>query len=67
MSSSTEKKKNLNLEEDFFLTPEDFSAIHEPCPHDPHDLKSYLDFLEDIGAFEQEKVKKRFYQNEFEL
>ena len=69
MNSSAQKKKDLNfeLEEDLSLTPEDFSAINEPTAHGAHDLKSYLDFLEDIGAFEQEKGKRRFYREEFEL
>jgi hypothetical protein len=31
------------------------------------DLEAYLDFLEDIDAFESRKVKTIFYEAEFEL
>jgi len=61
------KKKELILETDLLLSPRDFTALKNPTAHDAQDLESYLDFLEEIGAFESKKVRAKLYREVFAL
>lgn len=67
MNSPGKKQPELNLEKDLLITPEDFAPIRTRPPHDAQDLNSYLEFLEQIGAFATNKIKKNFYEEEFQL
>ena len=69
MSSLVKKsnKKKMILETDFLLSPRDYTALKNPTAHDAQDLESYLDFLEEIGAFDSKKVKAKLYKEEFAL
>jgi hypothetical protein len=67
MNSPSQKKSELNLEEDILITPADFAALRQPPPHDPQDINSYLEFLEEIGAFATRKIKTTFYKDIFKL
>ena len=69
MTSSEKSKKNkdINLEADLLLSKKDFAAIRKKPLEKEQDLEGYIDFLEDIGAFESKKVKTKFYDAEFEL
>ncbi|MBM4339262.1 MAG: hypothetical protein FJ110_06940 [Deltaproteobacteria bacterium] len=65
---SLPKKRNLNLEKDLALTQEDFKAIRRSPPHDPSDLGSYLDFLDELWSSERQRVvNKKFYSEPFRL
>ncbi len=57
----------LRLEKDLQLSAEDFIAMRTPSSHDPQDLAAYLDFLEDVGAFDWKKVEAKTYDEEFYL
>jgi hypothetical protein len=57
----------LELEKDLVLTAEDFLAMRAPSSHDSQDLAAYLDFLENVGAFESKKADARVYAEEFRL
>lgn len=61
------KNKALQLETDLLLSQEDLVVMKKPVPQERQDLEGYLDFLEDIGAFETKKIKTKFYDAEFEL
>ena len=69
MTSSEKSKKNkdINLDADLLLSEKDFAAIRKKPLEKEQDLEVYIDFLEDIGAFESKKVKTKFYDAEFEL
>jgi len=67
MNLPKEEKRSLHLEEDWGLTKEDFGAIGEPPSHDPRDLGSYLDFLDELWGFERREIKKGFYSEQFRL
>jgi hypothetical protein len=67
MSLPKEGKRSLNLEKDLLLTKEDFGAIGALPPHDPRDLGSYLDFLDELWGSEREEIGKRFYSEQFRL
>jgi hypothetical protein len=69
MTSSEKSKKNkdINLDADLLLSEKDFAAIRKKPLEKEQDLEGYIDFLEDIGAFESKKVKTKFYDAEFEL
>ena len=67
MSLPEEKKRNLHLEKDLVLTKEDFKAIGASQPHEPRDLGSYLDFLDELWGSERKETEKRFYSDQFRL
>jgi len=69
MSSLVKKsnKKKMILETDLLLSPRDYMALKNPTAHDAQDLESYLDFLEQIGAFDSKKVKAKLYREVFAL
>ena len=68
MSLPKGKKKTLNLEKDLALTKEDFRAIAALQPHEPSDLASYLDFLDELWSSEGKRVvNKKFYAEPFRL
>ncbi len=48
MSLPIKRKRTLNLEKDLALTKEDFKAMNTLPHHDPRDLGSYLDFLDEV-------------------
>ena len=69
MSLPGRKKRSLNLEKDLLLTKDDFEAIGTLRPHNPEDLGSYLDFLDELwgsGRNERE-IEKRVYAEPFQL
>ena len=67
MSLPKEGKRSLNLEKDWRLTPEDFGAIGKLPPHEPRDLGSYLDFLDELWGSERREIRKEFYPEPFRL
>ena len=69
MSLSVKKsnKKEIILETDLLLSPRDYTALKNPIAHDAQDLESYLDFLEEIGAFESKKIKAKLFREVFAL
>jgi len=67
MSLPEEKKRNLNLEKDLVLTKEGFGAIGALQPHEPRDLGSYLDFLDELWGSERKETMKGFYSEQFQL
>jgi hypothetical protein len=67
MSLPKERKRSLNLEKDCGLTKEDFKAIGEPQSHEPRDLGSCLDFLDELWGSERRENRKRFYSEQFRL
>ena len=69
MTSSGKSKKNkeIHLEADLLLSQKDITFIREKHFQNDRDLEAYLDFLEDIDAFNSKKVKTKFYEAEFEL
>jgi hypothetical protein len=67
MSLPKERKRSLNLEKDLVLTKEDFGAIGASQPHEPRDLGSYLDFLDELWGSERGEIGKRFYSEQFRL
>jgi hypothetical protein len=69
MKSPEKSRKNndLNLENDLLLSTEDFAFMKKNLLQKDQDLESYLNFLDEIGAFESKKIKLKFYDAEFEL
>jgi len=69
MTSSEKSKENkvIHLEADLLLSKKDFVAIRKKPLEKKQDLEGYIDFLENIGAFDSKKVKPKFYDAEFEL
>ena len=67
MSLPKERKRSLNLDKDFLLTKEDLAAIETSQPHDPRDLGSYLDFIDEVWRSERKGTGKRFFSEEFRL
>ena len=67
MSLPKERKRSLNLDKDLALTKEDLAAIETSQPHDPRDLGSYLDFLDEVWGSERKGTGKRFFSEEFRL
>jgi len=69
MSLSVKKssKKEMILETDLLLSPRDYTALKNPTAHDTQDLESYLDFLEEIGAFDSKKDRTKLYREVFAL
>jgi|APFre7841882590_1041340.scaffolds.fasta_scaffold12725_3 hypothetical protein len=67
MSLPKERKRSLNLDKDLVLTKEDLAAIETSQPHDPRDLGSYLDFLDEVWGSERKGTGKKFFSEEFRL
>ncbi len=67
MSLPKERKRALNLEKDLVLTKEDFEAMRTLPPHDPRDLGSYLDFLDELWGSQKKEIRKKFYPEQFRL
>jgi len=65
-SEKTEKTEELDLERDLPLSLEDIAQMRKPSVHRVN-LAAYLDFLEEIKAFETKSEKKKFYDAVFEL
>jgi hypothetical protein len=65
--SLPKKRRSLDLEKDWVPTKEDFGAIGEPQPHEPGDLNSYLDFLDELWKSERKEVRGKFYSEQFNL
>ena len=66
-SEKREESKDLDLERDLSLSPEDIAHMGKPGIQDSQDLGPYLDFLEQINAFESTSRKRKFYDSDFEL
>jgi len=62
-----ERSKDLDLENDLLLSSNDLTFMRKNNSQDAQDLESYLNFLDDIDAFESKKIKTEFYEAEFEL
>ena len=67
LSEKSTKNKDLDLETDLLLSKKDFAFMRQTNSKDARDLEAFLDFLDDIGAFESKKIKTKFYDAEFEL
>jgi len=68
LSLPKERKRSLNLEKGLALTKEDFRAMSNLKSHDPSDLESYLDFLDELWSSERLRVvNKKFYSEPFRL
>jgi len=65
-SEKTGKTEELDLERDLPLSLEDIAQMRKPRVHTV-DLGAYLDFLEEINAFETKGKKGKFYDAVFEL
>ena len=65
--SSRKKRKIFDLEKDWGPMNEDFAAIHEPQFHEPGDLNSYLDFLDELWKSERKEIRRTFYSEQFHL
>jgi hypothetical protein len=66
-SEKSTKNRDINLEKDLLLSQKDFSFMRQANDQGARDLEAFLDFLDDIGAFESKKMKTKFYDIEFEL
>ena len=66
-SKRNQKKNELELGSDLVLTQEDFSAMRSHSSQDNLDLEAYLDFLEDIRAFESGNPRTGYFEDEFIL
>jgi hypothetical protein len=64
-SEKTEKGNSLDLEGDLPWAQDVFEKRARGVP--PGDLAAYLEFLEEIKAFEAPEEKRRFYDAVFEL
>jgi len=67
MSLPKEKKRSLNLDKDWLPTKEDPGAVGEPQFHEPGDLNSYLDFLDELWKSERKEIRRTFYSEQFHL
>jgi len=67
MSSQAKKIPVHNLESAMPLSPEDFPVMGAPPCIERRDLAGYLEFLDEIGAFETRKRPPRIYDEIFEL
>jgi hypothetical protein len=67
LSVKRSNKEEIILETDFLLTSRDYTALKNPTAHDAQNLESYLDFLEEIGAFDSKKVRAKLYKEVFAL
>ena len=67
MSLPKGRKRNLNLEKDLLLAKDDFRAIRTQRPHEPQDLGSYLDYLDELWGSGRRRSEKRFYSEPFRL
>jgi hypothetical protein len=61
--------KSLDLERDLLLTEEDVGYMEKTRFEKAGkiDLEAYLDFLEEIGAFNTRKTQFKIYPCDFEL
>ncbi|PXF57663.1 MAG: hypothetical protein C4B58_09235 [Deltaproteobacteria bacterium] len=59
--------KDLDLENDLLFSSNDLAFTKKNNSQDAQDLEGYLNFLDDIDAFESKKIKTEFYEAEFEL
>jgi hypothetical protein len=66
LSEKTEKPEELDLEKDLPLSREDMAQMQKSRVQ-TIDLADYLDFLEEIKAFETGGGKTEFYDTVFEL
>jgi hypothetical protein len=66
-SEKSTKNRNIDLETDILLSQKDFSFMRQTNYQDARDLEAFLDFLDDISAFELKKIKTEFYDAVFEL
>jgi hypothetical protein len=68
MSSPAENREMLTLETDLPLSPEDLQFMNtQSLGRCAGDLSAYLDFLEEIGAFESKKGHAEVYAQQFTL
>ncbi len=66
-SGKTPKNSDIDFKADLSLTRKDMAAMEKkPFEKEP-DFDGYIDFLEEISAFESEKLKTEFYEAESEL
>ncbi len=62
-----ERKRSVNLERDLVLTQEDFGAIGASQIHEPRNLGSYLDFLDELWGGERKEIGEGFCCEQFRL
>ncbi len=71
MSCSGNRKETdtalLELARDIPLTADDLAALREPLQEQDPNLETYLDFLEELGAFDNPKPPGKAYPETFEL
>jgi hypothetical protein len=67
MNSLQKSRKSLDLETDLLLTPDDFQTMRRRPQWVDRDLSSYLNFLEEVGAFKTQKTGVKIYGEQFEL
>ena len=67
MNSQEKTTRLLNLEQDIPVTREDLAAMRSLPRQDAQDLSSYLEFLEEIGAFATKISERKYYSAEFRL
>ena len=67
MNSQEKTTRLRNLEQDIPVTREDLAAMCSLPRQEAQDLSSYLEFLEEIGAFATKKSERKYYSAEFRL
>jgi len=67
LSEKNKKINELDLESDLRIGPSDLSPLRKLSTHQNISLEEYIDFLEDIGAFESEKPKPVIFSEVFSL
>jgi len=65
--SLPKERRSLDLEKDWVFTKEDSGAIGESQSHEPRDLNSYLDFLDELWRSERKEIRRGFYSEQFRL
>jgi len=67
-SSEKNKKANeIDLDSDLQIGPGDLSALRKLSAHPNISLEEYIDFLENIGAFESRKPQPVIFPEVFSL
>jgi hypothetical protein len=67
MNSQEKTTGPLNLEQDLPVTLKDLAAMRSLPREAVQDLSGYLEFLEEIGAFETKRSERKYYATEFRL
>jgi hypothetical protein len=67
LSEKNKKINGIDLESDLQIGPEDLSALKKLSSRPNISLEEYIDFLEDIAAFESRKPQPVIFSEVFSL